>query len=88
MGQDAAFEKGVELVLDELRQVGAGGALHMGEEGLDMFLHHAVQGSLLGAAAFVVNRGSVGSPLELPSDGWHVLLAFGPREFMVRRGRA
>jgi hypothetical protein len=33
MGQDAAFEKGVELVFDELRKVGAGGVFSLGEEG-------------------------------------------------------
>ena len=32
VGQDAAFEEGVELVLDELRQVGAGSVFGLGEE--------------------------------------------------------
>lgn len=86
--KDAAFEKGVELILDELRQVSAGRVLHMREAGLDMILHHPVQGSLLRAAAFVLNPGSIGSLLEPSSSGWHALLAFGPRNFMVRRGKA
>ena len=30
MGQDAAFEEGVELVLHELRQVGTGSGLGLG----------------------------------------------------------
>jgi hypothetical protein len=33
VGQNAASEEGVELVFDELRQVGAGGVLSLGEEG-------------------------------------------------------
>jgi hypothetical protein len=49
-----------------------------------MFLHHAVQRSPLWTAAFVVNRGSIGSPLRLPCNGWHALFAFGSRDFMVR----
>jgi len=32
VGQDAAFEEGVELVLDELRQVGAGSVFGLCEE--------------------------------------------------------
>ena len=34
VGQDAALEEGVELVLDEVRQDGAGGLLGLGEEAL------------------------------------------------------
>ena len=37
--QDAAFKKGVELVLDELRQAGAGGLLGLGKKGLGVLLH-------------------------------------------------
>ena len=37
-GEDAAFEEVVELVLHELRQVGAGGSLDVREEGLGMLL--------------------------------------------------
>ena len=49
--EDAAFEKGVELVLDELRQIGAGGGCGLGDEGRGVLLHQAVQGGLLGAVA-------------------------------------
>jgi hypothetical protein len=37
--EDAALEEGVELVLDELRQAGAGVPLDLGEEGLRVLLH-------------------------------------------------
>ena len=42
--QDAAFEKGVELVPHELRQVGSGsgGGFGLGEEGRGVLLHQAV----------------------------------------------
>jgi hypothetical protein len=33
VGQDAALQEGVELILDELRQVGAGCSLSLLEEG-------------------------------------------------------
>lgn len=33
VGQDAASEEGVELVFDELRRVGPGGHLCLGDEG-------------------------------------------------------
>ena len=36
--EDAAFEEGVELVLDELRQVGAGSRLCLGDEGRGVLL--------------------------------------------------
>ena len=39
VGQDAAFEEGVELDFDELRQVGAGGVFSLGEEGRSVLLH-------------------------------------------------
>ena len=77
-GEDAAFEEVVELVLHEQRQVGAGGSLDVGEVGLGMPLHHAVQRGLLGAAALIVNRGAIGCPLGLPGDGLHALLTFRP----------
>jgi len=59
VGQDAAFEKGVELVLDELRQVCAGCSLSLLEEGGGVLLHQAVQRSLLRAVALVMDRGAV-----------------------------
>lgn len=42
MGQDAAFEKGVELVFDELRQVCAGSVFGLSEERRGGLLHEAV----------------------------------------------
>ena len=62
VGQDAAFEEGVELVFDELRQVGPGGHLCLGDEGGGVLLHQAVQRGLLRAAALVVERARVGGP--------------------------
>jgi hypothetical protein len=41
VGQDAAFEEGVELVFDELRQVGDGSVFGLGEEGRGVLLHQA-----------------------------------------------
>ena len=38
-GQDAAFEESVELVFDELRQVGAGSVLGLPDEGRGVLLH-------------------------------------------------
>ena len=43
VGEDAAFEKSVELVLHELRQIRPGGGFGLGEEGRGMLLHQAVQ---------------------------------------------
>ena len=37
--EDAAFEEGVELVLHELRQVGADGIFGLGKEGRGVLLH-------------------------------------------------
>ena len=39
VGQDAAFEEGIELVLHEPRQVGSGGSFGLGEEGRGVLLH-------------------------------------------------
>ena len=64
MGQDAAPEEGVELVLYELRQVGGSG-LGFAEEGRGVLLHQAVQRGLLWAVPLVVNRGAIGRPLGL-----------------------
>ena len=52
VGQDAAFEKGVELVFDEARQLRSGTGLGVGDEAGRMLLHQAVQGrSARGGAA-------------------------------------
>ena len=39
--EDAAFEEGVELVFDELRQIGAGLSLSLREEGRRVLLHRS-----------------------------------------------
>ena len=74
MDQDAAFEEGVELVLDKLRQVGAGCGLGLLEEGGGVLLHQAVQRGLFGAVALVADRGAIRRPLGLSADGLHAML--------------
>jgi hypothetical protein len=77
VGQDAAFQKGVELVFDELRQVRAGCRLGLLEEGGCVLLHQAVQHGLLGAVTLVVDRGAVRCPdrrMWLRTGGLHALL--------------
>ncbi len=74
MRQDAAIQEGVELAFDELRQVGAGSVLGMGEEGRRVLLHQAVQRGLFRAVALVVDRGAIRRPLGLPADGLHARL--------------
>ena len=73
VGQDAAFEKGVELVPDELRQAGASGLHGLGEEGLGVLLHQAVQGGVFGPVAVVVDLGAIGYPVG-KTVGLHELL--------------
>ena len=55
MGEDAALQKLVELVLDESGQRGAGLRLDLREEGLEVFLDQLVSRRLFGAAALVVD---------------------------------
>jgi hypothetical protein len=69
VGQDAAFEEDVELVLDELRQVGTGSVFGLGEEGRGVLLHQAVQRGLFRAVALVVDRGAIRRPPGLPANG-------------------
>ncbi|HMO45435.1 MAG TPA: hypothetical protein PKB14_05395 [Rubrivivax sp.] len=71
VGQDAAFEEGFELVFDEPGQLGTGAGLGVRDEAGRMLLHQAIQRGLLGAMAFVVERGAIGRPLGLPADGLH-----------------
>ena len=70
----AAFEEGVELVFDELRQVGAGSVFGLGEESRGVLLHKAVQRGLLRAVALAVDRSAIRRPLGLPADGLHTRL--------------
>ena len=74
VGEDAALQEGVELVLDEPGQFGAGAGLGVGDEAGRMLLHQAVERGLLGAVALVVNRGASRRPLGLPADGLHARL--------------
>jgi hypothetical protein len=69
VGQDPAFEEGVELVFDELRQVCAGRVFGLSEERRGVLLHKAVQRGLFRAVAFLVDRGAVRRPPGLPADG-------------------
>ena len=88
--QDAALDalerKGVELVLDEGRQAGARGGLHVGEEGLGVLLDQPVQRGLLGPVALVVDRGTISSrgtrcnrPLWRLPQGAHFMVTTAPR---------
>ena len=54
VGQDAAFEDGVELVGHEALQRGPGAGLGAGDEAGRVLLHQAVPRGLLGAVALVV----------------------------------
>jgi hypothetical protein len=65
VGQDAALEEGFELVLDEARQLRSGAGLGVCDEAGRMLLHRVMQRGLLGAVAFVVDRGTIGRPLGL-----------------------
>ena len=71
VGQDAAFEEGVELVFDELRQVRARSIFGLGEEGCGVLLHQAVQRGQFRALPLVVDRGAIRRLLGLPADGLH-----------------
>ena len=88
MRQDAALKKGPELVLHELRQAGDRGGVDLGEEGRDVLLHQAVKRGLLGAVALVVNRGAIGRPVGLPTDGLHASLTSRLWLFTVSDGAA
>ena len=74
VGQDAAFEEGVELVLHELRQVGSGGGFGLREEGRGVLLNQTVQRGLLRAVTLVVDRRAIRRPLRLPIHGLHTWL--------------
>ncbi len=58
--QDAAFEERVELVLDESRQLRAGGGLGVHDEAGRMLLHEPIQRGLLRSVARVVQRHTIG----------------------------
>ncbi len=56
VGEDAALEKGVELVLDERRQRHAGLRLRLRKECREVFLDQLIEYRVFGAPTFVVNR--------------------------------
>jgi hypothetical protein len=64
----------VELVLDDLRQVGPSSDFGLGEEGGRVLLHQAVQRGLFRAVALAMDRGAIRRPLGLPADGLHARL--------------
>ena len=74
--RDAAFEEGIEPVLDELRQVGAGLGLSLSlrDEGRGVLLHQAVQRGLFRAVALVVDWDAIRRPLALLHRGLHARL--------------
>ena len=55
-----------------------GGHLCLGDEGRGVLLHQSVLRGLLGAAALVVNRGTVGRLARLLHRGLHALLMSRP----------
>lgn len=76
MGQDAARQESVELILHKLRSVGAGCGLSLIKEGSGL-LHQAVQRGLLGSVAPLVGRDTIQRPARrmwLPAHGLHARL--------------
>ena len=71
MRQNAGCEEGVELVFDELRQVGGGSVFGLEEESCSVLLLLAVSRGLFRAVAPVVHVGAIWRPLGLPADGLH-----------------
>ena len=61
----AAFEIGLELVFDKLRQARTGFRFDLGEEGLELFLDHLIQGCFFRAPPFVVKGNGVASRRRL-----------------------
>ena len=68
------LQEGVELILDESRQVGASLGLSLLEEGRGVLLHQAVKRGLFRAVALVVDRGAIRRPLGLLHRGLHARL--------------
>ncbi|MBL8383042.1 MAG: hypothetical protein JNM90_08220 [Burkholderiales bacterium] len=56
MRQDAAFEKGLELVSDKLGQARARPGFDLGEEPIEMSPHQAMQDRLFGSPPLVLDR--------------------------------
>lgn len=74
MRQDAAFQECVELVLDEAWQFTAGARFRARDESGRVLLYQAVQRSLIGLVARVVDRGAIAMrPPGLVSVRLHAL---------------
>lgn len=69
MREDAALQEGVELVLDESRQLSASAGLGVGDEAGRTLLHQAVQRGLLVPVTLVVERGAIWRPLGRRTNG-------------------
>lgn len=65
VGQDAALEECVELVLDEAGQFGTRADFSVGDEAGRVLLLQAVQSGLLRAVALAVDQGAIRRPLRL-----------------------
>jgi len=85
--QDAALEEGVELVLDEPGQLGAGARFGVGDEAGRVLLNQAVRRGLLGAVALVVDRGAVRRPVRLPAPCAGLVSFLLDRMPLIRRCR-
>jgi hypothetical protein len=71
ISETGTLNERVELVPNELRQVGACSVFGLGEEGRGVLLQQTVQRGLFRAVALVVDRGASGRPLWLPANGLH-----------------
>jgi hypothetical protein len=69
VGQDGALEEGVELVFDELRQIGLGGGFGFGEEGSVVLMRQGGTAWSVGAVSLAVDQRAVRRPPRLPADG-------------------
>ena len=74
VGQDGAFEQGVELVLHRLRQIGTRGGFGLLEEAGGVLLYQSVRSGPFRAVALAVDRGDIWRPLGLLADGSHTRL--------------
>jgi hypothetical protein len=52
--EDAAFQKGIELLFDELGPTCPGLQLDLVQEGIEVFLNQLIEGGVFGTPAFVV----------------------------------
>ena len=69
MGQNAAFQKRLELIFDKLGQACPSFLFDLGKEGFDVVLDDLVERGLLGPAAFVGNRRVIGGRREIATLG-------------------